>query len=196
MERLERSHGLALALVLIAAGGLLLFFQFFGGGIGHLWQLFIIVPGAALIYAASRTEWSASLAIAGAVVVGVGAILFVQDTFDYYRSWAYVWTLLPALAGAALMYVGDRRNDDSQRSKGRRLMQWSLGGLVVLAALFEFILFDGGTFWGRILVPVVLIGLGVFILLRRANGVAAADRTTQTPRSEGPAAPAASNKQE
>lgn len=180
MERLQSSSTLALAVILIAGGAVLFFFQFFGGGIGHYWQIFIVVPGAALLFAAARTEWSAPLTIAGAVVIGVGAILFVQDLYDYYRSWAYAWTLLPALAGAALLHAGSRRNDEHDRSKGRALMLWSLAGFVVLAALFELMLFDGGSSWGRYLVPLMLIGVGGFILFKRATRPEGnSDRTTQ-----------------
>jgi hypothetical protein len=115
------------------------------------------------------------------VVIGVGAKLFVQDTFDSYRSWAYVWTLLPALAGATLIYTGEHRRDEAERSKGRALLQWSIAGLVVLGALFELMLFDGGTSWGRFLVPVVLIGLGAVILLRRSSGSTANPNARVTP---------------
>jgi hypothetical protein len=163
------SSGFVIGVVLIAAGAGLLLVQFLGGAMGSLWPFFIILPGVVLLVAAARSNWPSSLAIAGAIVATVGMILFVQDLIDYYRSWAYAWALLPAAAGAAMLYSGQRQHDVSRQARGRSLLQWSLAGFVVLGALFELVIFEGGTMWGRIAVPLILIAVGGVVLLRRGS---------------------------
>lgn len=168
MDKLDTSHTrTTLAVLLVAAGVLLLASQFYGGIGALLWPFFIIVPGVALIVLAARAGWPESLAVAGAIVTGVGVILLAQDLTHYYRSWAYAWTLLPLFAGAALFYCAEAHESDAGRARAVSLMQWSAGAFVVLGALFELLLFSGGQPWARYGVPLALIAVGVVLLLRR-----------------------------
>jgi hypothetical protein len=157
----------ALAALLILGGILLLVVQYFGAA-NVLWPFFIIIPGLVLAFVADRSDWNRSLLVIGAVVAGTGVILLVQSIYDYYQSWAYAWTLLPMFAGAALYYAGDWRHDASQRALGKRFIEWSAAGFVAFGAVFELLIFSGGHSWGRIVLPLALIGFGMLILVRRS----------------------------
>src|SRR5215211_1755300 len=89
-----------LGVLLIALGILFFIGQVlginFGGRLGELaWPLFVIGPGVLLFLFALSVGGKAGerLAIVGSVVTMVGAILLVQNTFDYFQSWAYAWAL-------------------------------------------------------------------------------------------------------
>ena len=164
MDRYGTSR--TLAVLLIAAGALLLGIQVFGGTVGFLWPFFIIVPGLMLLVEADRAGWHSSSVATGAVIAGVGVILLFQNMYDYYRSWAYAWTLLPLFAGAGFYYTGVRHDDAQARGRGQAMIMGSAVAFLVFAALFELMIFDGGNGWGRILVPVLLIGVGALMLTR------------------------------
>ncbi|HWA19087.1 MAG TPA: hypothetical protein VG757_08820 [Devosia sp.] len=157
----------ALATLLILGGALLLVAQFFGGAASVIWPFFIIVPGLVLAFIADRSDWNKSLLVIGAVIAGSGIILLVQSIYDYYQSWAYAWTLLPMFAGAALHYAGDRRGEADLKAQGKRLIEWSAGAFLAFGAVFELLIFHGANSWGRIVLPLALIGFGALILLRR-----------------------------
>ncbi|MEQ1901367.1 MAG: hypothetical protein ABL866_11605 [Devosia sp.] len=166
MNRFGSSEGLAA--LLIAGGILLLAVQFFGGAASVLWPFFIIVPGLVLAFVADRADWPRALMVIGAVITGTGLILLFQSIYDYYQSWAYAWALLPLCAGAALYYAGDRRHDPAEKAVGKAMIEWSAAGFVALGAVFELMVFNGAHSWGRIVLPLALIGIGVLLLLRRS----------------------------
>jgi hypothetical protein len=143
--------------------------------LGDLWPLFILVPGFAfLVPALTGGKNSAGLIFPGLIVTGTGAILLYQNMTGHWESWAYAWTLYPLLVGMGLIFVGQRTNNDQNRTVGRGMVTWSLVGLVVMGALFEGLIFRGAgngiTDW---ILPIALIGLGAFMLFRNhsENGV-------------------------
>jgi len=72
------------------------------------WPFFVIVPGLVLMGASlipARPQ-GAALAVVGAVITAVGALLLYQSQSGHWESWAYAWSLLPAAAGAALVLYG------------------------------------------------------------------------------------------
>jgi peptidoglycan/LPS O-acetylase OafA/YrhL len=164
-----RRGGQLLAVTLIVGGALLLVFRLLGWRISdHFWPFFVIVPGLALLAVAATASGreSRSLAVGGAVVAGAGLILFVQSLTDYFQSWAYAWTLLPAFAGAALLFIGRRDSDAAGATVGLRLMQWGGATFVVFAVVFEGLIFNSGLVEGGLVLPIVLIAVGVFVLFR------------------------------
>jgi peptidoglycan/LPS O-acetylase OafA/YrhL len=170
MRAFEQRRGrLILAVALIGGGALLLVLRLLDWRIAdHFWPFFVIVPGAALfaVAALARGREMRFLAAAGAVVAGSGLILLLQSLTDYFQSWAYAWTLLPVFAGAALLLIGRRDADPEAVASARRLLQ--LGGVmfVVFAAVFEGLIFHDGLIAGGFIVPILLIALGLFVLLR------------------------------
>ena len=78
-----------LAIGLIALGVLLLLGQLtgFGGMLGSLWPLFVMVPGLAFLYFAyTGDKKAAGLAVPGMVITGTGLILFYQNITGHWES--------------------------------------------------------------------------------------------------------------
>lgn len=169
--KLDEHRGRLLGLVLIGVGVVLLIAQF-GGAVHLLWPFFIIAPGAALVVAALATEGVARrLAVPGMVIGTIGTILFLQNLFDHYQSWAYAWALIPFAVGAGMrMAAGD---DPAARDEegAQHLMTWSLTAFVVLAFLFEVFIFGGAGVFGRFVIAgaLIVIGAGVLISARGAK---------------------------
>ncbi|MBZ0298878.1 MAG: hypothetical protein K8J31_04010, partial [Anaerolineae bacterium] len=94
------------------------------------------------------------------------AILFYQNITGHWASWAYVWALYPVLLGLALVFIGRRTGSESTEHTGDGFVKWGLFGFVGLWALFELFIFGGQNWLISTLMPLVLIGAGVFLLMR------------------------------
>ncbi|MEZ4669563.1 MAG: hypothetical protein R3E39_16790 [Anaerolineae bacterium] len=162
------------ALVLIGLGILFLAGQIFdiGGIIGWLWPFFVILPGAAFLYFAyTGGKSQAGLAVPGAVITGTGLILFYQNVTNHWESWAYAWALYPLFVGLALTFMGERTADKGTLKTGQGLVRGGGIAFIVLAALFELVLFGRGGIFGNFAIPLVLIGAGIFMLYRHQHPV-------------------------
>ena len=154
-----------LGLILIGVGIVLLLVQF-GGVTRYLWPFFIIAPGAALVAAALATDGATrGLAVPGMVIGVIGTILFFQNLFDHYESWAYAWALIPFAVGAGMSIAAGEADDAPGDEGARHLMTWSLIAFVALAFVFELFVFGGPGLFGRIAIAAVLIGGGVLVLM-------------------------------
>jgi hypothetical protein len=167
-----RSSNSVGAYLLIGLGALFLAGQVFGFDIGRVfdlsWPLFIIIPGVIfLLIAIMGHQGTVGFAVPGAIITGTGAILWFQETFNRWETWAYVWTLYPVFLGAALLFMGTRMNSQEQIKTGRGFIQWGLIAFVALAALFELLIFHDNSQIGRWLVPGLLILGGVYLLYFR-----------------------------
>jgi hypothetical protein len=166
MDR-QRTTGI----VLIALGALFLLAQF--GQLGaFLWPLFVIAPGVALlIWAFMGGKGSTGLAIPGSIVSMVGVILLIQALTGRFDTWAYAWGLIVAAVGIGTWLHGTLTDDEKVARDG---IKTASTGLVLFAAFgvfFEFVIGLGGraSGFGSWLVPVLLIGAGVFLLWRRRS---------------------------
>lgn len=175
----SRASGIVLGLLLIVAGLVLLAVNVFGlvlpfdiDRIG--WPVFVIVPGLALVVVGLITSGEAGvgLAVAGAIVATVGAILAYQSSTDHWSSWAYAWALIaPTAVGAAMFLWGlfHRRGDLVRQG----FSGFAVGLVLFLVgfAFFEGVLGLGGDRGlaplGRQALPVALIVAGVLIVLSR-----------------------------
>jgi hypothetical protein len=136
------------------------------------WPFFVIAPGVALFVlalAGDRTE----LAIPGSIVTMVGLLLFYQNSFQHWESWAYAWPLVaPTAVGLGLWIGGIWEGKPHQRRAGQRLVQIGLALFLAFGLFFEGILNVSG-FGGmtrevaRFALPVGLIGLGGYLLTTR-----------------------------
>lgn len=155
-----------IGMCLIIVGGLFLLGQLFN--IGPLWPLLIVAPGAVFLYfAVTGGRSSAPLAIPGMLITGTGAILLYQSLTMNWQSWAYAWTLYPALLGAGMALMGRLTDDAMIMEAGRRFILGGLTAFVAFAALFEVAIFHrmmGGLGW-----PLLLIALGIGVLLAGAK---------------------------
>lgn len=161
----DRGRSVA-AITLIGAGVFFLLAQVFDFSFfGAFWPLFVLLPGAAFLYFAfTGGKGAAGLAVPGAIITGTGLILTYQNFTGNWESWAYVWTLYPLFVGLALTFMSSRTGDENMSRTGRGLVRWGGVAFVIAAVLFELVIFNDGGVLGSLALPLVLIGIGVFML--------------------------------
>jgi hypothetical protein len=160
------------------------------------WPLFVIVPGVVLLGVAliPAPPRGVGFAIAGAIVTTVGGLLLYQWRTGHWESWAYVWALIPAAAGVALVLYGLLSRERGMISIGSWLA--GIGALIFTAGAWFFEgLFAGDTrpdvadWW-----PLALVALGIVIALRAllaaptVPATAARPGTPPAPTNESPTA--------
>jgi hypothetical protein len=161
--------GPAVSVSLIVAGALFLLVNLFH--IGSFWPLFILIPGAALLFFTVKVGRSAApLAIPAMLVAGTGAILLYQSVTGDWQSWAYAWTLYPALLGSGVALMGKLEDNGRAVRSGRGLIALGLAGFFVFWLLFRITVFAGIV--SGLALPLILIAVGVLWMLRgaRRNG--------------------------
>src|SRR5512133_3434896 len=139
--------------------------------VGHYaWPFFLIVPGLLLFLAsfAFEQQKGIKLAMFGSIVTTTGGILFVQNVFDLYASWAYTWTLIaPTSIGIAKLIYGALRGMGDEIRSGLTLSGIGFAMFVIGGFFFELVIgingFNFGVFW--LCWPALLIGLGAILLL-------------------------------
>jgi len=162
---MHKHSSIIIGTILILVGLLFLVIQLFPGlafnlDIGQQWPLIIVSVGALLIL--SALFGSPKLAIPGSIVSGIGGILYVQNLTNTWSSWAYIWTLIPGFVGIGLILAGLLGH--------QRRASWREGSRLLLISLVLFLVFGAffnglgglGRYW-----PIVLIGLGLWMLLPR-----------------------------
>lgn len=163
------------AVGLIGAGGVLLMLNLLGIHlIDVFWPIFVMGPGLLLLLpayrsTAERRRFLAFLAVPGAMLVTVGALLFVMNVTGHFEAWAYSWTLVLAAAAIGLQYM--KRHDATARvhESGRAFVR-SMGILfLILAMLFEVIIFETAMPW----LPLALIVYGVYSLAKNRRAALA-----------------------
>lgn len=156
----RKSVGAALLII----GGVFLVLNFLGVA---LWPLFILGPGLALLAPAALLQpgqrpRAAYLAVPGAVMVALSALLFVQLLTGYWQSWAYAWPLLPIAAMVGLQYA--RRYEEGERilRNSNRVIKVLVWIMVAFALLFELIFFGRLGNW----LPLLLMAGGAWLIWR------------------------------
>lgn len=169
-NRSSRGGSYALGVALIILGGLFLLGQLFDIDVGSFaWPLFIILPGLLLFAFALVTggEVGEVVSVLGSMVTMTGLLLFYQNTFNHFQSWAYAWALVaPTSIGLGRMVYGSLKGNPHSVQAGQRLA--TIGGAIFLvgAIFFELVINISGFGPGGIGWPILLIGLGAFFLLR------------------------------
>jgi hypothetical protein len=135
----------------------------------YLWPLFIIAAGAAFFVGmASGGQSAGPLAVPGSVITTVGLILFVQNAFGIWASWAYAWGLVIAGAGLGLILFGRHSSLPDLIRAGRVVIIIGLALFFVFGTFFEIgagllgLRSPGGVLWA-----VMLILFGIYLLLSR-----------------------------
>jgi hypothetical protein len=177
MER-RASGSLILGLLLVLVGAAYLVGQyvprpFLQVDLGHYsWPLFVIVPGLALLAVGVTNRAASGLCIPGAIVTMTGVVLAIQNTFDLFATWAYAWALVaPGGVGLGMFIQGVSTGRPGLRAAGVRTMGMGAAIFLVGAAFFEGVIHISGRefgFVGQLLLPLLLIGVGGWLLLRRA----------------------------
>ena len=162
-----RDRDKTLGIALIVLGGLFLLARVTDLG-QFAWPLFVLVPGVLLLGAAflGRRE-SAALAVPGAIVTTIGLILFLLNATNRWEAWSYCWALIVAGVGAGNFVYGALTQDNARERDGLRTVYVGLTLFAVFGVFFEFIIFGGFSGVLRWLLPLVLIGFGVYLLFFR-----------------------------
>lgn len=154
---------ISFALLLIIAGGLFLAVEFFPGLRDMLqskayWPLQIIALG--LVFAlVAILSWMPSFWVPAAVIAGIGALLFWQNSTGNWTSWSYTWTLLPGFTGFGLLLFGLMGRKRGAYISG----MWNLFSSMILFGIFASV-FGDLEFAAR-LWPLALILLGLIIMV-------------------------------
>lgn len=163
------------ALGLIGFGGLLFISQFFGGFwnfFGEMWPLFIAgFGGIFLAIALFGSRALSGFIFPGMIITGTGAILTFQALTDRWESWAYMWTLYPVFVGLGLIFQGMRTDNADEVKVGRAMSFGGLMGFIVMSTLFEVVFFESAWGLNRWMMPLMLIGVGAFLLTRGRGGM-------------------------
>jgi hypothetical protein len=164
MSQPDNRPSSVVAAILIGLGLLFLAFNFLDIDLGRVWPLIFFVIGAGFYMPALlRPQARAGLAVLfvpGTIMLGLGVIFMYNTLTDDWGSWAYAWSLIPAFVGLGLVFASrlGRWHGDSARAG----LWLAIGSATVFSVLAMF--FGSRTF-GTI-GPVLLIGLGVWLLFR------------------------------
>ncbi len=171
-RQLSRLGSLIFGLVLILLGVLFLVDDYLGLDLGRIrWPFFILIPGL-LIYLASfllPDEPARGLSAAGSIVTMVGLVLFVQDRYDLYQTWAYVWALVaPTSLGLGWLGHALLRRDGKMARESIQLVGVGLLLFTIGFVFFELLIGLSGFRqpWLLNLWPALLILLGLVLLVR------------------------------
>jgi hypothetical protein len=168
----ERTGATALGVVLITLGGVFLFATSVGAAWAQTgWPIFIIVPGLGLFAVAvlGGKSWS-GLAVPASIVTTVGVILWCQNAFDLWQTWAYAWALIPTAMGFGLWLHGRMSGRPDLQRQGRPMLITGTVLFVGFAAFFEGLLNLSGlgtTIGMRYALPALLIALGAWLVIVR-----------------------------
>lgn len=156
--------------LLIVLGILFLVGQIFDFHLGHyLWPFMVIVPGVFLFFGAVALDEEAgkALAIISGIVTMVGIVLFVLTFTDLWASWSYAWALVaPTGPGLGLWLLGTLKDRADLVKTGKDLIRVGLSIFVVAAIFFELVIGISGYGLGNYGLPLLLIALGLFLLVR------------------------------
>lgn len=164
---MEKKSSIIGGAILILAGIFFLMVQFFPGlvswfDIGQQWPLIIIFVGG--LFLAGALLGTPPLAIPGSIIGGTGLLLYYQNASGDWVSWAYAWTLYPALVGVGILLM--------QTLSGNFRQGVRESGVLFLISVLLFAVFGAffnglgglGQFW-----PVLIIGLGLWLLWKNRD---------------------------
>ncbi len=140
------------------------------------WPNFILIPGVVMLGIGLRgPKHVAGMAVPGALITMIGILLFYQNLFDHWETWAYAWALIPASAGIGIMLFGTRVDSNFLLKSGRRTASIGLILLLVFGTFFEFILRISQNLLCSTVWPVLLVALGAYWLMKSRRDESAAE---------------------
>jgi hypothetical protein len=176
MNKKRNTGTLVAGAVLIVLGLLFLLGQLFRGFQfwSSLWPVIVIAIGALFfvgMFAGGKSM--AGLAIPGAIIGGIGLMMFFQNLFNLWESWAYGWTVILFLVGLGIFIMGLYSEDSSHRQAGLRVMRIGAILFIIFGAFFELI-FSAGRPQAiqQYIFPALLVLLGVYLVISRSGMLA------------------------
>jgi hypothetical protein len=164
---------LLIGTTLLIVGIVLIIGQFLRIPLGnYLWPFIFIIPGVLIFYSAliMQSASGEGIAIFGGILTALGALFLVQSITDMWSSWAYAWSLIaPTSVGVSQMIYGSIKKNEGIVETGKRVALVGLTIFVIGFIFFELIIGLNGfglSRFGLPAIPVALIFIGVFILLR------------------------------
>lgn len=160
---------LIIGVLLVALGIVFLIASLLGNNVvGTWWPLFIIVVGLLFFVPLLLREGSwGAFAIPGSVLTMTGLVLLFQNLFDAWQTWAYAWALIaPFSVGVGLYVFGTHAAQPGLKDAGGVVMKVGLVLFLVFGFFFEGLVGVSGSLSLRIVWPILLILLGVWIILR------------------------------
>jgi len=158
---MKRRSSIVGGIILIILGVLFLvkeiapqYFQF--------WDWPFVIIGLGLVFLIwALLSGSGGLAVPGAIIGGIGGILYYQNLTGNWESWSYIWSLIPGFVGVGVILGGlIDRNVRETLSAGLTLI--IISGILFFAFGSAFGLrYDLARYW-----PVLLIALGLISLVR------------------------------
>jgi hypothetical protein len=175
-SRPSAPSGLVLGVILVVVGGALLIGRFVDISLaGVTWPVWIVVPGVAMLIGSFfiPPRGGVGLAIAGTIVTTVGLILWVQEAYDLYATWAYAWALVaPTGPGLGMVLYGLVHRDGQLVGDGFRMMLVGLGLFLGFALFFEGVIGLSGTPIANLdeVLPYAIVGLGILLVILSFTG--------------------------
>jgi hypothetical protein len=169
-ENRSNTGSLVAGLALVALGLLALAGQLFRGfNVWEtLWPFFVIgIGGLFFVGMFSGGKSAAGLAIPGSILSVIGIMLFLQNIFGYWESWAYGWTVILMSVGLGIFIMGWYTENPGQRSSGLRVLKIGAILFILFGGFFEMIFNSFGI--SRYLFPVALILLGAYLVFARSG---------------------------
>jgi hypothetical protein len=190
MVRNQQITPLIAGVILMGLGGLFLIAQLLGGNFwAYFWPYPIIAAGVTFLIAmVSRGRGAGGLAIPGSIITTVGLILFLQNSFGWWESWAFAWTFIVISVGVGIFIMGVVNQSDKSKRNGLRIAAIGVLLLVPFGIFFGLgFSFLGFTFATRVIWPLILLGVGAVLVLR---GVLTHSLRAPSPAPEAPTAEA------
>ena len=105
----QRRSNLIVGLLLLVIGAWFLAVQYIPDlanlfNINLEWPLWIVGLGLVFFISAALAR-APGLAIPGAIIGGIGGLLYYQNATGDWDSWAYAWTLIPGFVGVGVMFT-------------------------------------------------------------------------------------------
>lgn len=169
MARTSQAGSFVLGVSLMSLGGIFLIAQILGGNFwAHFWPYPIIGIGLAFLYGmVQRGRGAGGLAVPGSIITTLGLLLFLQNSFGWWESWAFAWTFLIIALGVGLFTMGHWNGTYGPQRAGL-----IIGGIGVVLLFFFGIFFGlgfsflGFGFAARVIWPIIIIAIGGVLALR------------------------------
>jgi hypothetical protein len=161
---------MVLGVILVVVGCLFLALRVADVSLGaHAWPLWLVVPGLAMLLGslAIPARGGLGLGVPGAILATVGLILWVQETYGLYGTWAYAWALVaPAAPGVAMALYGLVHGDRDLAADGLRAFLTGIGLFLGFGLFFEGVIGISGHRIDNLdqVLPYAVIALGVLLV--------------------------------
>ena len=150
MDKTQYHVGIILGILLIGAGLVFLLGQILQINLsGLLWPWIIVLIGGAFFAGmVLGGKQAGPLAVPGSIIAMIGLILFVQNTFDLWLSWAYSWGLIVCSVGIGLVIYGHWSDLPDLRTRGWEVARVGLILFLVFTYQDDFITGDHSDSFG------------------------------------------------